>query len=63
VTVVLTITDNIGRTASASVVIRSSLAAASGVGALRPAWLGLLALLALAQLHRRRRSGAGPAAT
>jgi serine protease len=63
VTVVLTITDNIGRTASASVVIRSSLAAASGVGALRPAWLGLLALLALAQQHRRRRSGAGPAAT
>jgi serine protease len=52
--VTLTITDDIGRTATASVTIHSTLGAASGVGALEPAWLGPLAILALWQLCRRR---------
>jgi serine protease len=52
--VTLTITDDIGRTATASVTIRSTLGAASGAGALEPAWLGPLAILGLWQLCRRR---------
>ena len=54
ITVILTITDNVGRTDSGSVTIRSALGEASGVGAMQPAWLGLLAVLALWQLRRRR---------
>jgi serine protease len=54
ITVILTITDNVGRTDSASVTIRSALGEASGVGAMQPAWLGLLAVLALWHLWRRR---------
>ena len=62
ITVILTITDNIGRTDSASVTIRSALGEASGVGAMRPAWLGLLSIVVLwrlwvlRQLGRRRDS-------
>jgi serine protease len=52
--VTLTITDNIGRTATGSTTIRSTLGAASGVGAFEPAWLGALAILGLWQLRRRR---------
>jgi len=55
ITVTLTITDNIGRTDSASVTIRSALGEASGVGALQPAWLGLLGMLALWRLWQLRR--------
>ena len=54
--VILTITDNIGRTASGSTTIRSTLGAASGVGGIEPCWLGLLAALGVWQLRRRRRS-------
>jgi serine protease len=52
--VTLTITDNIGRTASATTTIRSALGEASGVGSLEPRWLWPLAVLALWQLYRRR---------
>ena len=52
--VTLTITDNIGRTASATTTIRSALGEASGVGSLEPRWLWPLAILALWQLYRRR---------
>ncbi len=55
--VTLTITDDLGRTASGSVTIRSTLGAASGVGAFEPAWLLPLAILGLWQLRQRRRSG------
>ena len=55
ITVILTITDNIGRTDSGSVTIRSALGEASGVGAMRPAWLGLLGVLALWRLWQLRR--------
>jgi serine protease len=58
----LTITDDVGRTATGSVTIHSTLGAASGVGALQPAWLGALAMLALWQLRRRRQPWRGPPA-
>jgi serine protease len=54
ITVILTITDDIGRTDSGSVVIRSELGAASGVGAMQPTWLGLLGVLALWRLRQSR---------
>ena len=55
--VTLTITDNQGTTtASATTTIRSTLGAASGAGAIGPAWLGLLGLLGLWQLRGRRQS-------
>jgi len=54
--VTLTITDNIGRTLSASTTIQSSLAAASGAGGFEPRWLGAMAVLALWGLYRRWRS-------
>jgi serine protease len=57
ITVILTITDNIGRTDSASVTIRSALGEASGVGAMRPAWLGLLAIVVLWRLWQLRQLG------
>jgi serine protease len=56
--VVLTITDNVGRTASATATIRSALGEASGVGGLQGQWLLPLAALALWQLVRRRLSRA-----
>jgi serine protease len=52
--VTLTITDNVGRIDSATTTIHSALGAASGVGSFEPPWLGLLAVLALWQLRRRR---------
>jgi serine protease len=52
--VTLTITDSQGRSASATTTIRSTLGAASGAGAIGPAWLGLLGLLGLWQLRGRR---------
>jgi serine protease len=52
--VTLTITDNIGRTLSATTTIQSSLAAASGVGSFQPRWLAPLAVLALWRVYRRR---------
>jgi hypothetical protein len=54
ITVILTITDDIGRTDSASVTIRSALGEASGVGAMGPAWLALLGVLALWRLWQLR---------
>ena len=54
--VTLTITDSAGHTATGSVTIRSALAAASGVGAIQPAWLGVLAVLGLWQVRRRRQA-------
>jgi serine protease len=53
--VTLTITDNIGRTLSATTTIQSSLGAASGVGSFQAGWLAPLALLALWRLARGRR--------
>jgi serine protease len=59
--VVLTITDNVGRTASATATIRSALGEASGAGGFEGRWLWPLAALALWQLLRRRQSkGASP---
>jgi serine protease len=52
--VTLTITDNLGRTASATITIRSTLAAASGAGGFEPGWLGLLGVIGLWQLRRRQ---------
>jgi serine protease len=57
--VTLTITDNIGRSLSATTTIQSTLAAASGAGSLRPQWLWPLGLLALWQLYRRRAQARG----
>jgi len=54
ITVILTITVDLGRTDSGSVVIRSALGAASGVGAMQPAWLGLLGVLVLWRLRQSR---------
>jgi serine protease len=54
--VTLTITDNVGRTATGSVTIRSALGEASGVGAMQPAWLAVLAVLGFWQLRRRRQA-------
>jgi serine protease len=56
--VTLTITDNLGRSSSATTTIKSSVAAAigSGGGSFQPGWLGLLAVLGLRQLRRRRQS-------
>jgi serine protease len=51
--VTLTITDNIGRTDSATTTIRSALGEASGAGGFEPGWLAALALLGLWQLRRR----------
>ena len=56
--VTLTITDDQGRTATGSVTIRSALGAASGVGALQPAWLAVLALLGFWTLRRRQQAPA-----
>jgi serine protease len=53
--VVLTITDNAGRTATGTATIRSALGEASGAGAFEGQWLWPLAALALWQLLRRRR--------
>ncbi|MGH8230681.1 MAG: S8 family serine peptidase [Steroidobacteraceae bacterium] len=55
ITAILTITDDIGRTASGSVTIKSALGLAAGAGAFAPPWLALLALGLLWQLQRRRR--------
>jgi serine protease len=52
--VVLTITDNAGRTASATATIRSALGEASGAGGFEWQWLWPLAAVALWQLRRRR---------
>jgi serine protease len=56
--VMLTITDNSGRTDSATVTIESAVGAASGAGtgAFAPWWLAALALPALMQFRRRRSS-------
>ncbi|MFI4869288.1 MAG: S8 family serine peptidase [Steroidobacterales bacterium] len=51
--VTLTITDNIGRTASATTTIHSSVGS-SGGGGFDPRWLGLLAVVGLWQQCRRR---------
>jgi serine protease len=53
--VILTITDNAGNTASATTRIQSSLSSGSGVGALDPLLLGLLAACAARQIYRRQR--------
>jgi MYXO-CTERM domain-containing protein len=58
--VTLTITDNIGRSLSATTTIQSSLGAASGVGSFQTGWLALLALLALWRVARRRRPPVAP---
>jgi serine protease len=56
--VTLTITDNTGQTASASTTIHSVLGtAAAGGGGFGPECLGLLGVLGLWQLRRRRRCG------
>jgi hypothetical protein len=52
--VVLTITDNAGRTATGTATIRSALGEASGAGGFEGQWLWPLAALALWQLRRRR---------
>jgi serine protease len=57
--VTLTITDNVGRTASATTTIRSALGEASGAGGFEGRWLWLLAVPALWQLYRRRRPKGG----
>jgi MYXO-CTERM domain-containing protein len=54
--VTLTITDNLGRSATATTTIRSSLAAATGAGSFEPGWLGLLGVMGLWQLRGRQRS-------
>jgi serine protease len=54
--VTLTITDNLGRSASATTTIRSTLAATTGSGGFEPVWLGLLGGMGLWQLRRRQRS-------
>ncbi|HEX2788874.1 MAG TPA: S8 family serine peptidase [Steroidobacteraceae bacterium] len=53
---ILTITDNVGRSASATTTIRSALGEASGAGGFQGRWLWPLAVLALWQLYRRRQS-------
>jgi serine protease len=57
ITVILTITDDMGQTATASVLILSTIAAAAGRtgGDLQPSWLASLAAAALWQLRRQRR--------
>jgi serine protease len=55
----LTITDNAGRTASATATIRSALGEASGAGGFQGQWLWPLAAVALWQLRRRRNAKAG----
>jgi serine protease len=57
--VVLTITDNAGRTATGTATIRSALGEASGAGGFEGQWLWPLAALALWQLLRRRPAKAG----
>jgi serine protease len=57
--VTLTITDNVGRTATATTTIRSALGEASGAGGFEGPWLWPLAALALWQLYRRRRPKGG----
>jgi serine protease len=50
----LTITDNAGRTASATTTIKSALGAASGAGGFEGLWLWPLSAVALWQLRRRQ---------
>ncbi|HEY1726213.1 MAG TPA: S8 family serine peptidase [Steroidobacteraceae bacterium] len=60
ITAILTITDNVGRTASGSVTIKSALAETTGAGSLMPMWIALLAAMVAWQLHRRRARCAAP---
>lgn len=54
ISVVLTVTDSAGHTATASARIQSAIGAATGAGAWQPSWLALLALAAAGELYRRR---------
>jgi serine protease len=58
--VTLTITDDAGTSTSASIEIQSAFDAGHKSGALQPAWLTPLALLALWQIQRRRRTCGKP---
>ncbi|HEY3731339.1 MAG TPA: hypothetical protein VGL28_08795, partial [Steroidobacteraceae bacterium] len=56
ITAILTITDDVGRTATGSVTIKSALAAATGAGGFAPLWLAVLAVALAWQLRRQRRA-------